>query len=141
MFDLARLSHRGGFFHERETFLELLSTFPDAGLGAMDKRAEFRRRVAEEERLLGLARKEFHAGQASSVGNPRDRSYYRYLVGDIDRRRGDFEAAAVALQEAAADKSSAEEVAALARDILRVLEVQDKSGSGYAKPSPNGDAK
>ncbi len=141
MFDLARLSHRGGFFHERETFLELLSTFPDAGLGAMEKRAEFRRRVAEEGRLLGLAREEFRAGLASNQGNAGDRSYYRYLTGDIDRRRGDFEAGSVALQEVAAHRSTAEEVATLARDILRVLEVQDKSGAAYAEPTQNGDTK
>ena len=42
-----------------EAFLERLSTFPDAGLGAMEKRQEFRRRVAEEQRLLSLARREF----------------------------------------------------------------------------------
>ena len=57
MFDLARVAHRGGLPAERETFLELLSTFPDAGLGAVEKREEFRRRVAEEQRLLQLARR------------------------------------------------------------------------------------
>ena len=141
MFDLARLSHRGGFFHERETFLELLSTFPDAGMGAMKMRTEFRRRVAEEERLLALARVEFRAGRVSSEGSASDRSYYQYLIGDIDRRRGDFEAGALALQQAAADKATAEEVATLARDILRVLEVQDKSDAAYSKSTQNGDAK
>jgi len=141
MFDLARISHRGGFFHERETFLELLSTFPDAGLGAMEKRTEFRSRVAEEQRFLHLARREFQAGRVRGEGSARDRSYYLYLLGDIDRRSGDFEAAAMALQSTAADKDTAEEVAVLARDILRVLEVQDKTGAGYKQPRERGEVK
>jgi hypothetical protein len=107
----------------------------------MEKRKEFRRRVAEEQRFLSLARKEFQAGRVRGEGSAKDRSYYLYLLGDIDRRSGAFEAGAMALQAVAADKDTAEEVAVLVRDILRVLEVQDKTGAGYKMPIESGGAK
>jgi len=141
MFDLSRICHRGGFLVERETFLELLATFPDAGLGAMEKRAEFRRRVVAEQRLLQLAKAEFQAGRSAGEGSPADQSYYLYLVGDIDRRAGEFEAAAVALQQVTHDKQTAEEVVVLAQDILRVLEVQDKALPGAVKRPVGGESK
>ena len=141
MFDLARISHRGGFFHEREAFLELLSTFPDAGLGAQGKRKEFRRRVAEEQRLLRLARDEFLAGRSVGEGSAKDRSYYLYLVGDIERRSGAFEAATIAFEQVVSNKTTAEEVGVLVQDIMRVLKVQDKKGVGHVMPPRGGGSK
>jgi len=141
MFDLARICQRGGFATERETFLELLSTFPDAGLGATEKREEFHRRVAHEQRLLQLAKSEFEAGLAAGEGTAEEQSYYLYLVGDIDRRAGNFEAAEVALKRVEASKDAAQEVQALAADVLRVLAVQDRNEPGAAKPAGAGESK
>jgi hypothetical protein len=141
MFDLARICQRGGFSAERETFLELLSTFSDAGLGAVEKREEFRRRVAHEQRLLQLAKGEFQAGLAAGEGTAEDQSYYLYLVGDIERRAGNFEAAEVALLRVEASKDAAAEVVAQASDILRVLAVQDRNEPGAEKPAGAGGSK
>jgi len=141
LFDLARISHRGGFVTQREAFLDLLSTFPDAGLGAMEKRDEFRRRVAQEQRLMQLARREFQAGLGSAEGSIAEQRYYLYLVGDIDRRAGDFEAAAQALQRVVDDARTADDVAALARDILQVLAVQEREGAGADSPAEAGGSK
>jgi len=138
LFDLARISHRGGFVIEREAFLDLLSTFPDAGLGAMEKRDEFRRRVAGEQRLMQLARKEFQAGLTAAEGSIADQRYYLYLVGDIDRRAGDFEAAVGALKRVVDDARTADDVVALARDILHVMTVQKREQSGAGSPAEPG---
>ncbi|MBJ92974.1 MAG: hypothetical protein CMP23_00715 [Rickettsiales bacterium] len=126
LFDLARISHRGGFFYERESFLKLLSTVPDAGLNAVEKRAEFRRRVALEQRLLQRAREQFERGVQAGQGSAADRSYYLYLVGDIDRRQGRFEAAQRAFAAVVKDSATAEEVRVLVEDIQAVLKVQER---------------
>jgi len=135
MFDLARLSHRGGFVVERDEFLLLLDTFEDAGLGAKEKRAEFFVRVDEENRLLGKARDRFRRGLQAREGSGEEQAYYRYLVGDLSRRLGDFDAARTALEGADLAPQASEEVRALAQDILRVIKVQ-KRPEDVAKKGP-----
>ncbi len=124
LFDMARLSHRGGFVHERSDFMSLVGSVPDAGLGAAAKRAEFARRVAAEDRLLTKARDAFRAGLDKPDGHPEDRARIRFLVGEITRRLGDFDEARTTLEGVELDAVAGEETRALARDVLAVLKVQ-----------------
>jgi len=123
-FDMARLAHRGGFVHERDDMLALSATVPEVGLDAERKREEFARRVSDEARLLGKARDSFRAGLASKVGTPADRAGYRFLVGDLSRRLGEFAAAKTELEGAEMDSAANEQTQTYARDVLAVLKVQ-----------------
>lgn len=125
-FDLARLCHRGGFIKERDAFLYFIDTFEDAGLGAQEKRSEFFRRVTEESRLLAKAREAFLVGLAEGLGTPEERAYYRYLVGEISRRLGDFADADMHIEASTLDKAAGEEVKGHLRDIKAVLKVQGR---------------
>ncbi len=126
-FDMARLCHRGGFLIERDEFLASIDGWPDAGLGAAEKRTEFHRRIAEESRFLAKARDAFRAGLADGLGTPEDRAFYRYLVGDLSRRLGDFDEAATQLEAVALDPKASDEVKAYANDIAAVLKVQKRA--------------
>jgi len=128
-FDIARLCHRGGFVHERDAFLAYLDQFEDAGLGAQDKRSEFYRRVAEESRLLAKARDAFTVGLNEGRGTPAERAYYRYLLGEISRRLGDFAEAETQIEAATLDKAADEQVKGHLRDIKAVLKVQGRDRS------------
>ncbi len=128
-FDMARLCHRAGLVHERDGFLRAIDGWPDAGVGGVEKRDEFFRRVAEENRLLAKARDAFRAGVESKVGTPADRAYYRYLIGELSRRLGDFETADTQLESVALDGAAAEEVKAYVTDIQAVLKVQGRGES------------
>ena len=138
-FDMARLCHRGGFLKERDAFLSAIDAFPDAGLGAQEKRSEFYRRVTEESRLLAKARGAFTVGLAEGQGTAEERAYYRYLVGDISRRLGDFADAETHIDAALLDKAAGEQVKGHLRDIKAVLKVQGREdpavdpGSGEEK--------
>ncbi len=124
LFDLARLSHRGGLPLERDAFLATLDTFPDAGVGGPEKRAEFLRRVARENELLKKARQWFHRGLESRSGTPQDRAYYRFLVGDLARRLGEWDEARTQLESVRLDKGATEAVRIQAEDVFNVLSVQ-----------------
>ena len=128
-FDLARLSHRGGFGSERDAFLAELDGFPDAGLGALGKRDEFRRLVLDEQVLLRAARERFEEGLQLGLGSSEDRSYRRYLVGDLSRRLGELDRAGQELKAVATDKGTSPEVLGVVRDILAVLELQGSKSS------------
>lgn len=125
-FDLARLCHRGGFGKERDAFLATIDTFEDAGLGAQGKRQEFFRRVTQESRLLAKAREAFLVGVVEGWGTAQERTFYRYLVGDISRRLGDFADADSHLEAVLLDKAASEEVRGHVRDIKAVLKVQGR---------------
>lgn len=139
-FDLARLSHRGGFVHERDSFLEVVVDLPDIGLDAQEKRMEFLRRVAEEGRLLAMAREAFTLGLQQGLGTKTDQAYYRYLIGDLSRRLGDFEDAEMQLEAVAMDSAASEEVQAHVQDIKAALKVQRRSRADVQAPSGTGDA-
>jgi hypothetical protein len=124
LFDMARLSHRGGFGVERDDFLQLLDTFDDAGLGAMEKRTEFLRRVAQEERLLAKARERFRRGLAAGEGTGEEQAHFRFLIGDMSRRLGDFDSARTDLEAADLSTATSDETRAFARDVLKVIKVQ-----------------
>jgi len=126
MFDLARLSHRGGFVGERDEFLMLLDTFEDAGIGGPEKRAAFFRRVGEENRLLGKARERFRKGIAAGEGSGEEQAFYRFLAGDLARRLGDFDAARTDLEAVDLSPQASEEVRLRARDVLEVIKVQKR---------------
>lgn len=128
-FDMARLCHRAGLVHERDGFLRALDGWPDAGVGGGAKRDEFFRRVSEENRLLAKARDAFRAGVDNRLGQPADRAYYRYLIGELSRRLGDFETAETQLESVALDGAAAEEVKAYVMDIQAVLKVQGRAES------------
>ena len=134
-FDMARLCHRGGFGYERDEMLRLSSQIPDAGLNADAKRDEFSRRVARERVLLEKARDAFQAGLEKSKGSGDNLVHYRYLVGDLERRLGNFDAARTALEAAELDASAAEQTKSLARDALAVLKVQAKTPVVGTKPA------
>ena len=134
-FDMARLCHRGGFVHERDSFLAAIDEFEDAGMGAQGKRDEFFRRVAEEAELLAQARGAFMVGLAEGHGTPEDRAYYRYLIGDISRRLGEFDEATTQIEGVLLDKAASEEVKGLAMDIKAVLAVQKRERSA-ARTAP-----
>jgi hypothetical protein len=127
-FDMARLCHRAGLVHERDAFLAAVDGWPDE-VGGLVKRDEFHRRVAEENRLLAKARDAFRAGVQAGDGEPIDRAYYRYLIGELSRRLGDFETAETQLESVALDAAAAEEVKAYVTDIQAVLKVQGRSRS------------
>lgn len=137
MFDLARLSHRGGFVVERDEFMRMLDTFEDAGLGAKEKRVAFFLRVDEENRLLFKARERFQKGLEAKQGTPEEHAYYRYLVGDLSRRLGEFDEARTNLEAAELSAGSGEEVKALAKDVLQVIKVQERP----PKDAPEGPRK
>ena len=124
LFDMARLSHRGGFVHERTDFMQLLDTVPDAGLGATEKRVEFHRRVAEEGRLLRKARAAFQASLDNEGGHPEDRAAVRFLIGESSRRLGELDVARTTLEAVELDPAADEQTRALAKDVLAVLKVQ-----------------
>ncbi len=124
LFDMARLSHRGGFVNERTDFMSIVATVPDAGLGAEAKRAEFARRVAAEDRLLTKARTAFRAGLEQPGGHPEDRAWIRFLVGEITRRLGDLDGARMTLEGVELDSTANEQTRAMAKDVLSVLKVQ-----------------
>jgi hypothetical protein len=124
LFDMARLSHRGGFVNERTDFMSIVATVPDAGMGAEGKRAEFGRRVAAEDRLLVKARDAFRAGLETPGGHPEDRAWIRFLVGEISRRLGDLEGARTTLEGVELDSTANEQTRAMAKDVLSVLKVQ-----------------
>lgn len=123
-FDMARLAHRGGFLHERDDMLTLAVQVPDAGVGAADKAAEFHRRVDAEARLLEKARAAFEAGLAAKAGQVEERSWARFLVGDISRRLGEFDRARDVLSAVELDSAASDETKSYARDVLAVLKVQ-----------------
>lgn len=127
LFDMARLSHRGGFVNERADFMVLVATVPDAGLGAADKRMEFARRVGEENRLMTKARDAFRAGLDKPGGHPEDRAWIRFLVGEIARRLGDLDEARTTLEGVELDAVASEETRAMAKDVLSVLKVQARA--------------
>ncbi|HCP45113.1 MAG TPA: hypothetical protein DIU15_03675 [Deltaproteobacteria bacterium] len=142
-FDLARLSHRGGFGWERDALLAQLESFPDAGLGAFSKREEFRRLVRREHELLRAARSRFEEGLGMGLGSSEDRSYRRYLVGELSRRLGELERAGDELRAVANDTETSAEVLGVVRDILAVLQLQgatasalDLSWTNEAKEAP-----
>jgi hypothetical protein len=124
IFDLARLSHRGGFWVERDDFLALLDTFEDAGIGGKEKRRQLLGRVGEENRLLSKARDRFRQGLNIQEGTPEERAYYRYLVGDLSRRLGDFDEARTELEASDLAAATPEEVRAYAKDVLQVIKLQ-----------------
>lgn len=124
LFDLARLSHRGGLVLERDAFLATLDTFPDAGVGGVEKRAEFLRRVARENALLDRARQWFHRGLEAHAEGPQDRAYYRFVVGDLARRLGDWDEARTQLEAVKLDQAASEAVRVQAEDVANVLVVQ-----------------
>lgn len=128
-FDMARLAHRGGFVHERDDMLALSTRIPDVGLNADDKRAEFARRVGQERRLLEKARESFRGGLEAQLGEREVRAGYRFLVGDLSRRLGDFDEARTVLEAVELDKASGEQTRSLARDVLAVLKVQARTPS------------
>ncbi|MEE2829869.1 MAG: hypothetical protein VX498_11830 [Myxococcota bacterium] len=126
LFDMARLSHRGGFVHERSHFLASLDDFEDAGLGARTKRTEFLRLVQEENRLLAQAREAYLEGASRPEVGAEERVYYRYLAADLARRLGDIETAERELAPLALDKAASVEVKGLIADVRAVLRVQAK---------------
>jgi len=128
-FDMARLAHRGGFSHERDDMLRLSEQIPDAGLNADAKRVEFGRRVQREMQLLGKARDAFRAGLEANEGTPEERAGYRFLVGDLSRRLGEFDVARTELEAVELAASASEETKSLARDVLAVLKVQAQQPS------------
>ena len=139
-FDLARLSHRGGFVHERDAFLAVVDDLPDGGLDADAKKLEFLRRVAEEGRLLAKARDAFTVGLKEGHGTKADRAYYRYLVGDISRRLGAFEDAETQLEAVALDPAASEEVRAHVQDIKAALKVQGRTSAAVRAPLSGGES-
>ena len=140
IFDLARISHRGGFGVERDQFLGLLDTFDDAGIGGIEKRAEFVERVSEEHRLLEKARERFRRGIEKLEGTAEQRVYYQFLSGDLSRRLGDFDAARKALEAAELAASSSEKVRSYAKDVLKVIKVQARPNPLPSGPRASGDA-
>ncbi len=136
-FDMARLAHRGGFVHERDDMLALSAKIPDAGLDADAKRAEFARRAQAERRLLVKARDAFRAGLATGEGEPGQRASYRFLVGDLSRRLGEFDEARTTLEAVELDTGAAEETRSYARDVLAVLKVQAKAPAVGGEPAPS----
>jgi hypothetical protein len=127
MFDLARLAQRGGFPIERDGFLRALDEFPDAGLGASAKREEFTKRVAEEERLLKLARARFEEAVRGGAGTPAERAGLRFLVAEISRRIGDFQQAETWLAAVVEDRAADEETRSSVTDVKNVLAVQGRA--------------
>lgn len=127
-FDLARLGHRGGFVEARDALLARIDTYPDAGLGAREKRESFRALVAREQELLLSARARFDEGLADGLGSPADRAYRRYLVGELSRRVGDPGRARTDLRAVASDPNSAAEVRGLVTDILSAMDQQAAAG-------------
>lgn len=125
-FDLARLCHRGGLLVERDRWLKSIDTFPDAGMGAKEKRSAFVARVMEESRLLLQARMHFEAGLAGDDGTPAERARYRFLVGELARRLGDFAEAETHLQAVTLDQAAGKELAQLATDTLEVMKAQER---------------
>jgi len=138
LFDMARLCHRGGFVLERDAFLKLIDSFEDAGLGAQEKRQEFYLRVAEESRLLSKAREAFMLGLKERRGTPDDQAYYRYLVGELSRRLGDYGEADSQLEAVRLGSAGGEEVQAYVMDVQAVLKMQGRTESAVdletAKP-------
>ncbi len=136
LFDLARLAHRGGFVVERDDFLALLDTFEDAGLGAMEKREEFKRRVGVEGRLLEEARRSFLAGLDAGDGVLEEQAHYRYLVAEIGRRRGELAEAENLLEGLLLQGKASPETEVSIRDVAAVLKVQARSKPTGDEASP-----
>lgn len=130
MFDIARLCHRGGFLVERDEFLTLLDGIPDQGLGAVQKREEFYLRVLDESRLLSRARELFRLALEQKDAAPVDRADWRWLLGEIARRLGDWDEARARLTSVTEDPAAREETRGYARDILSVLAVQATAPRG-----------
>ena len=137
-FDMARLTHRGGFVHERDDMLALSARIPEVGMNAGEKRTEFARRVGEERRLLEKARGAFASGLEAQLGDRELRSGYRFLVGDLSRRLGEFDRARTELEAVELDASSGEQTRSLARDVLAVLKVQARARTVGAESTESG---
>ena len=127
LFDMARLSHRGGLIHERDALLAQLDNFEDAGLGAVAKRAQFGVRVEAENRLLRKARERYLQGVEARSRGAEDRALYRFLAAELARRVGDFETAEAELGALALDNSIPKDVKGLVADVRSVLKVQARS--------------
>jgi hypothetical protein len=109
---------------------------PDAGLGALDKRSEFHRRVEEEVRLLTKARERYRRGLEGGAGDAEDRAFHTFLLGDLSRRLGDWKDAEQRLQEAIAAPSATDETKANAKDVLAVLKVQAREAPPAGAKAP-----
>ena len=129
LFDMARLAHRGGFVHERDYLLSMLDHLEDAGLGALDKRTEFFRRVSEEKKLLRKARERFLKGVSLGQRSGSERQLFRVLAADLARRMGDFTAASSELDSLTMDKGIPPEVKGLITDLTSVMKVQARSAA------------
>jgi len=135
LFDMARLSHRGGFSVERDDFLSLLDTYTPTE-GALGKRTEFLLRVAREEELLARARASYQEGLTTGQGTPEQQSHYRYLVGDLSRRLGQYDEAKTQLEAVSLDARADAETKALVTDILAVLRVQSRESTVKSTAAP-----
>lgn len=135
LFDMARIAHRGGFPVERDDFLAVLDTLNDAPPDAAGKRLEFLGRVAREDQLLGRAREAYRKALAQGLGTGADRARYRFLVGDLSRRLGDFDEARTQLEAVSLDQQADAETAAKTKDGLAVLRVQAREST--MRPSPS----
>ncbi len=124
LFDLARLAHRGGFPHERDDFLQKLDSFPDAGIGAQEKRTEFRRRVTHERALLNQARANYRRGLEAREGDASDRAVARLMVADISRRLGEMDVARDEAEAVRMDTAAPPEVVMQAEDVLQAVKTQ-----------------
>lgn len=129
LFDLARVAHRGGLPVERGDFLTLLARMEAPPPQTRERHAAFLARVAEEDRLLLLARQQFEQGLTRGDGTPQERAWFRYLVGDLSRRLGDWSTATTQLEAVSLDRAAAPEVKKAVDDILRVLRLQARAAT------------
>jgi hypothetical protein len=138
LFDMARLAHRGGFIHERDSLLAQLDNVPDAGMGAKDKRTEFMLRVRAEERLLRRARDRYIEGIEQQSRSKAERMHYRFLAAELARRLGQLDLAETELAALALDKGAAKDVKGLISDVRSVLRVQARSAEAAISPIEGG---
>jgi hypothetical protein len=136
LFDLARLAHRGGFVHERDDFLNKLDSFPDAGLGAQEKREEFRRRVIQENAMLTQALRLYREGLQARGADPADGAVARLMVADLSRRLGDFAEARDQAESVRLDPAAPPEVVVQAQDVLQALKTQAQKPFPAKEPAP-----